>query len=101
MKGSVCFALLVALGAVSAVDVTPIGRCVQLLQNLGKQIEADSKKEQELFETFVCWGKGVIDTKTASNSAAESRIDMMKQYLADIDAGRVEFTSERQDREGN
>jgi len=99
MKGSVCFALLVALGAVSAVDVTPIGRCVQLLQNLGKQIEADSKKEQELFETFVCWGKGVIDTKTASNSAAESRIDMMKQYLADIDAGRVEFTSERQDLE--
>jgi len=79
--------------------LSPISRCVQLLQNLGKQIERDSKQEEEMFESFICWGKNVVDTKTASNSAAESRIDMMKQYLADIDAGRVEFTSERQDLE--
>merc|ERR1719502_1914436 len=52
-----------------------------------------------MFEKFICWGQKVVDTKTASNSAAESRIDMLKQYLADIDAGRVEFTSERQDLE--
>jgi len=92
-------ALLVSLGAMSALDLSPISRCVQLLQGLGKQIERESKQEQEMFESFICWGQKVVDTKTASNSAAESRIDMLNQYLADIDAGRVEFTSERQDLE--
>jgi len=52
-----------------------------------------------MFEEYICWGKTVVDAKTASNSAADSRVDMLKQYLADIDAGRVEFTSERQDLE--
>merc|ERR1719446_1443121 len=52
-----------------------------------------------MFETYMCWGQKVIDTKTASNSAADSRVDMLKQYLADIAAGRVELTSERQDLE--
>lgn len=92
-----CLAFLASFGAASLNDLSPISRCVKLLQDLGKQIEQDAKKEEDLYESFICWGKKVVDTKTASNSAAESRIDMLKQYLADIDAGRVEFTSERQD----
>lgn len=52
-----------------------------------------------MFEEYICWGKKTVDAKTASNSAAESRIEMLKQYIADVDAGRVEFTSERQDLE--
>jgi hypothetical protein len=47
----------------------------------------------------MCWGKTAVEAKTASNSAAVSRIDMLQQYVADIDAGRVEFTSERKDLE--
>jgi hypothetical protein len=79
--------------------LSPITRCVKLLQDLAKQIESEAKQEQELYESFVCWGQSVVATKTASNSAAESRTDMLKQYIADIDAGRVEFTTERQDLE--
>jgi len=90
---------LALLGVAWSTSLSPISRCVALLNNLAKQIETESKKEEEMFETYICWGKNVVDTKTASNSAAESRIDMLKQYLADIDAGRVEFTSERQDLE--
>jgi len=80
-------------------DLSPITRCVQLLQNLGKQIEKEAAQEEDMFEKYICWGKNVVDTKTASNTAAESRVEMLKQYLADIAAGRVEFTSERQDLE--
>jgi hypothetical protein len=84
----------------SARDSTsPITRVVQLLQKMAEQIEAEAKQEEELYESYICWGKAVVATKTASNSAAESRTDMLKQYIADIDAGRVEFTTERQDLE--
>jgi hypothetical protein len=99
-----CFIALVSVcnaesrGAASG-SLSPVTRCVKLLQDLSKQIEADALKEEELYESFVCWGKAVVATKTASNAAAESRTDMLKQYIADIDAGRVEFTTERQDLE--
>lgn len=99
MQRSLIVALLASLACVSALDLSPITRVVQLIQNLGKQIEKDHKAEEEMFETYICWGKGVVDTKTAANSAASSRIDMLTAYLADIAAGRVEFTSERQDLE--
>lgn len=94
-----CLVVLAPLCGAFSMNLSPISRCVQLLQNLGKQIEADSKKEEEMYETYMCWGQKVVDTKSASNTAAESRVEMLKQYLADIDAGRVEFTSERQDLE--
>merc|ERR1712242_91793 len=42
---------------------------------------------------------GVIDTKTATNSAAEARIDTLTTYLSDLAAGRIELTSERADLE--
>jgi len=40
-----------------------------------------------------------MSTKTASNKAAQSRIETLEAYIADIDAGRVEFTTERVDLE--
>jgi len=100
MKGAsnaplICIGVFALLGAAYSVDLSPISRVVKLLQDLGKQIERESKQEEKMFEEYICWGKKIVDTKTASNSAAESRIDMLKQYLADIDAGRVEFTGER------
>jgi hypothetical protein len=72
---------------------------VELLQNLAKQAEKDGKKEEDLYETYVCWAKTVIDTKTATNAEAQSRVDELEAYIADLEAGRVELTTERVDLE--
>jgi peptidoglycan hydrolase CwlO-like protein len=72
---------------------------VELLKGLADQAEKEGKKEEDLYETYVCWAKTVIDTKTATNAAAESRIDELETYIADLDAGRIELTSERVDLE--
>merc|ERR1719160_996449 len=53
--------------------------------------------EEDLFETYVCWYKTVVSSKKASNAAAADRIESLEAYIADIEAGRVEFTSERTD----
>merc|ERR1719460_2784429 len=75
--------------------LSPVTRVVDLMKGLSKKIEAEGKAEEDLYETYVCWAKTVIDTKTKTNEAADSRISELSAYIADIDAGRVEFTDER------
>lgn len=76
-------------------SLSPVTRVVELLQALAKQAEQEGKKEEDLYENFVCWGKSVINQKTASNAAAEARINELETYIADLKAGRIELTDER------
>mmetsp|Transcript_89659 Transcript_89659/g.141549 ORF Transcript_89659/g.141549 Transcript_89659/m.141549 type:complete len:735 (+) Transcript_89659:54-2258(+) len=87
-------------GGFSVLDkLSPVTRVVELLQALAKQAEQDGKKEEDLYENFVCWGQSVVNQKAASNAAAESRINELETYIADLEAGRIELTSERADLE--
>merc|ERR1719169_368970 len=94
----VCFLFLGAPLA-TADSVSPVVRVVNLLKGLSAQVEKEGKIEEGLYEDFVCWGKSVISEKTDSNAAAKSRIDELAAYIADLDSGRVELTSERADLE--
>jgi len=80
-------------------QLSPITRVVELLKGLAEQAEKDGKKEEDLYETYVCWAKTVIDTKTATNAAAATRADELSTYISDLDSGRIELTSERADLE--
>eukprot|EP00929_Paragymnodinium_shiwhaense_P107684 TRINITY_DN73_c0_g2_i1.p1 TRINITY_DN73_c0_g2~~TRINITY_DN73_c0_g2_i1.p1 ORF type:complete len:722 (-),score=366.92 TRINITY_DN73_c0_g2_i1:205-2370(-) len=95
------FSALAAFAAagVHAASLSPITRVVDLLKGLSVKIEEEGKTEESLYNKFVCWGKTTIDTKTASNAAADERIKSLKTYVADIEAGRIEFTTERVDLE--
>ena len=79
--------------------LSPVTRVVELLKGIQASVESEVKKEEDLYESFVCWGNAVVDAKTASNAAATSRIDNLNQYISDLDAGRIELTSERKDLE--
>merc|ERR1711977_741281 len=79
--------------------LSPVTRVVELLKGLSNQVEKEGKVEEGLYEDFVCWGKSVINQKTESNAAAQSRIDELETYIADLDSGRIELTSERADLE--
>lgn len=90
--------LLIAL-AVPGTAQNPITRVVELLEGLSKKLTYEAKQEQELYDKYVCWAETVIKSKTASNKAAKDRIEYLESYIADIEAGRIEFTSERVDLE--
>merc|ERR1719183_419740 len=97
--------LLALLGMASAsrdvveASKNPVSRIVSLLNGLKAKLEEDLKVETDLYETYVCWYKTTTTTKSASNDAASSRIDSLESYIKDIEAGRIEFTTERQDLE--
>jgi len=89
--------LLLLIAPCSA--MSPVTRVVELLQGMTKKIQEESKAEEDMYESFVCWGNSVIKTKTASNEAAQSRVDMLEAYISDLDNGRIELTTERVDLE--
>merc|ERR1719253_1733613 len=94
-----CIFCLLAVPPATAASLSPVTRVVELLKALSKQVEKEGKVEEGLYEDFVCWGKSVINQKTESNAAAASRIDELETYIADLDSGRIELTSERSDLE--
>jgi len=102
MKSS--FALLLGATLAGSADglraqLSPVSRVVELMKGLAETAEKEGKKEEDLYESYVCWAKTVIDTKTASNGEAQARVDELNAYIADLDSGRVELTSERVDLE--
>jgi len=91
--------LVVSPGAAVRAQLSPISRVVELLNGLAETAEKEGKKEEDLYESYVCWAKTVIDTKTQTNAEATTRIDELNAYIADLDAGRIELTTERVDLE--
>jgi len=93
------FATFALLKAAIASEGNPVRRVVDLLTGLKDKCEADLKAEEDLFESYVCWYKTIKKEKGASNEEAQSRIDSLSSYIEDIEAGRIELTSERKDLE--
>jgi len=77
--------------------LSPVTRVVQILKDLLVKTEHEHKTDEDLYETFVCWAKSMMGQKEASNAAANSRLETLKTYLADLEAGRIELTTERAD----
>jgi len=91
--------LFFTLGLAAALQLNPITRVAELLDNLAKKVDSDEKKEQDLYDGFKCWCMKVIDGKGASIVTNEQRIAELNAYIDDLSSGRVELTSERGDLE--
>merc|ERR1719426_161429 len=87
------------LGLAAATELNPITRVAQLLEGLAKKVDSDEDAEQELYDSFKCWCKTVVETKLASIDSNKQKIAELAQYIADLDSGRIELTSERTDLE--
>jgi chromosome segregation ATPase len=64
--------LLLGAAGVNAMEVNPIRKVVTLMQEMKKEVEAEGKTEDELFEKFMCYCKGNNEAlaKQAEEAAA-------------------------------
>jgi len=88
MLAAFCMGAAVATGRSDAIAPNPIRKIVTLLQDMQKEVEHEGKKEQELFDKFMCFcdqGVGGLQ-KTASDAAAQ---------IEDSSAKLEEETSEK------
>eukprot|EP00927_Polykrikos_kofoidii_P067682 TRINITY_DN6312_c0_g1_i2.p1 TRINITY_DN6312_c0_g1~~TRINITY_DN6312_c0_g1_i2.p1 ORF type:complete len:757 (-),score=162.99 TRINITY_DN6312_c0_g1_i2:123-2393(-) len=92
------FSLLVSADSLEVVTRgTPVSRIVQLLQGLQDKLEGELETEEKQWKKYDCWAKSVKNVKAATNSDAAARVTSLQSYIADIDAGKIEFTTERVD----
>jgi len=75
-----CAFLAATPGAALSISaaLSPVTRVVELLKGLSAQTEKEGKIEEGLYEDYVCWGKSIINQKTASNAAADSRMSLRR-----------------------
>merc|ERR1719456_1040568 len=82
----------------------PIRKIVTLLQNMQKEIEAEGKKEQELFDKFMCFCQGNNGDLTKKAADASAAITSLGAKLKAEEAEKVQLGQElidhKKDREG-
>jgi len=94
MSAARCIAVVLALALSSAfgahestsLAANPIRRVVTLLQNMQKKVEEEGKKEQKLFEKFMCYCKNGLGELKQTIDAAESKIPKVESGLAEAEA---------------
>jgi hypothetical protein len=86
---------LFTLALAASLELNPITRVAELLEELSAKVDADAKKEQDLYDGFKCWCMKVINGKSESIEKNEQRIGELNAYIDDLSSGRVELTSER------
>lgn len=75
----------------------PISRVVELMRRMQKKVETDGKNEKDLFEKYECWFKTVVAKKENDILISSDRVSSLNGYIADIEAGSIDFTSEAGD----
>merc|ERR1719420_1970949 len=86
--------VFVGLSAATEISANPIRKVVTMLQDMQKTVEDEGKKEQDLFDKFMCYcsgGDGALDTSIKEGNA---QID---QLTAAIQRGTAEKSQLDQD----
>merc|ERR1719454_1673068 len=98
-----CFvALLAFVGSAGALKVSsqsqltvnPIRRVVTMLQKMQKQVTAEGKKEEELFEKFMCYCKNGKATLEASIEAAKNKNANLLSAIEETEAALKQTKAE-------
>jgi len=90
-------ALAAPIGVASETSTSyanPIRRVVTLLQKMQTQVTAEGKKEEELFEKFMCYCKNGAGDLEASISAAEAKIGADGTALEEAEAQSAQLTKD-------
>merc|ERR1719453_126382 len=96
--------VLLCASAVSLrVEANPIRKIVTLLQDMQAEIDAEGKKEQALFDKFMCYCDGNTDGMSNAAKDAAQRIEELKSKLEAEKAEKSQLDQEliqhKQDRE--
>lgn len=75
-------------------NVNPIRRVVTMLQMMQKKVEAEGKKEQELFDAFMCYCKTGTESLETSIKDGEARISQLESSIDETDAGLKQLKSD-------
>jgi len=83
-----------ALTVQDSTVVNPIRRVVTMLQNMQKKVEEEGKRDEELFEKFMCYCKDGIPKLEKSVADATEKIPQLKSSIEETKALILQLKSE-------
>jgi septal ring factor EnvC (AmiA/AmiB activator) len=75
-------------------NVNPIRRVVTMLQMMQKKVEQEGKKEQELFDAFMCYCKNGVGSLVDSIKDAEAKIAQLESSIEETDASTKQLVAD-------
>merc|ERR1719440_1159933 len=72
----------------------PIRRVVSMLQMMTKKIEAEAKKEEELYDKYMCYCKNGADTLGKSIADADTKIPQLQSDIEEAEATKAQLEEE-------
>jgi chromosome segregation ATPase len=102
---ALAFAILAASASASVMSgqdslanaANPIRRVVTLLQNMAKKIAAESKKEEELYDKYMCYCKTAGGTLQGSIDAAENKVPQVESALKEAEEQKTQLEQDVKD----
>jgi hypothetical protein len=86
---------LLALGVTASEhNANPIRRVVTMLQAMSNKVVAEGKKEQELFDKFMCYCSNGADDLAASIKDADTKIPQVESALKEAAASKAQFEAD-------
>merc|ERR1719271_1138567 len=103
-----CLVLALCFGSAFSVKASmganPIRKVVTLMQNMQKEIEAEGKKEKELFDKFLCFCDGSGSSMAKAIVDAKAKIEELTAKVKAETAEKAQLEQEivdhKSDREG-
>jgi len=86
-------------GERSAADAAanPIRRVVNLLTSMQKKVEAEGKKEKEMFDKFMCYCKNAGSSLSAAIDAAGTKIPQVASSIKEGESSKTQLEQELKD----
>jgi len=75
------FAVLLVLSTADASTVNPMRKVITMLQMMENKVEAEGKKNEELFDKFMCYCKTAEEELSASIAEAEEKIPQLEASI--------------------
>eukprot|EP00397_Hematodinium_sp_SG-2012_P025488 GEMP01026635.1.p1 GENE.GEMP01026635.1~~GEMP01026635.1.p1 ORF type:complete len:665 (+),score=284.88 GEMP01026635.1:226-2220(+) len=72
----------------------PVTKVINLLKQMGEELEAEATKDQEVFDQIGCWCKTNTREKTQSIKAANALIDQLTSNIEEFSASTARLAAE-------
>merc|ERR1719420_1959935 len=93
-------ALVVALFGLAAASVTeeaknrPVTKVVNLLKDMGKQLEKEAEEDEDVYDKVMCWCETNDRDKTRAIAEGEQKITDLGSSIGELTAASARLTAE-------
>merc|ERR1719379_619497 len=88
--------LVGAAGTLGSESVTekPVTKVINLLKDMGAQLEVEQKEDEEVFEKFACWCESNDKLKSKAIADAKTKISSLGSSIEELTAKGAQLTTD-------